>query len=135
MKNLLLAFLSLCLTISGCQQDFDITADYKEITVVYGLLNSSENTHYLRIQKGYLIDGDAFQAGGVADSIYYNDSLLVQIKALPNGATYTLTKVDGNLIGLPEDTEFYSTELALSVQCSFKHHSHLSVNYYQHFQW
>lgn len=110
MKNLLLAFLSLCLTISGCQQDFDITADYKEITVVYGLLNSSENTHYLRIQKGYLIDGDAFQAGGVADSIYYNDSLLVQIKALPNGATYTLTKVDGNLIGLPKDTGAFATQ-------------------------
>lgn len=110
MKNIFALFLLLALFISGCKQDFDITADYKEVTVVYGLLNSNEATHYLRIQKGYLIDGDAYQAGGVADSIYYKDSLLVQIKALPNGATYTLSKVDGNLIGLPKDTGSFANQ-------------------------
>jgi len=110
MKKLLFAFAIVCLSLAGCKQDFDITADYKEISVVYGLLNANETTHYLRIQKGYLIDGNAYQAGGVADSIYYKDSLLVQIKTLPNGATYTLTKVDGNLVGLPKQPGAFANQ-------------------------
>jgi hypothetical protein len=81
----------------ACKQDFDVTADYKELPVVYGLLNPSDNVHYLRIQKGYLLDSDAYPAAGVTDSIYYSDSIVVQLKQLPNGPTFTLQKVDGNL--------------------------------------
>ena len=37
---------------TGCKQDFDITADYIEVPVVYGLLNQQDDTSYIRIQKG-----------------------------------------------------------------------------------
>ncbi|MFN8288114.1 MAG: hypothetical protein U0V74_15265 [Chitinophagales bacterium] len=97
---------------SACKQDFDITADYKEIPVVYGLLNDQENTHYIRIQKGYLIDGNAYNAAGNPDSIYYPDVLSVEISRLNNNgnveAVYPLTRVDGNLIGLPKDPGTFS---------------------------
>lgn len=96
---------------AGCKQDFDITAPYQEITVVYGLLNARETTHYVRIQKGFLIEGDAYAGAQVGDSIYYGDSLLVQIKTLPNGSTYTLTKVDGNNVGLPKDEGLFSNSI------------------------
>ncbi len=98
----------LLITVSSCKQDFDITADYKEIPVVYGLLNQQENTHYIRIQKGYLIDGNALVAAGISDSVYYADSLTVLLKPFfnnsPSGSPFTLHKIDGNLIGLPKDT-------------------------------
>ncbi len=101
-----LAFL-LLLTFSACKQDFDITADYKELPIVYGLLSDQETTHYIRIQKGYLIDGNAYTAASNADSIYYPDVLSVEITRLNNNgnveAVYPLTRVDGNLIGLPKD--------------------------------
>ncbi len=98
-------FVILLITIlPSCKQDFDITSKYKEVPVVYGLLNWQETNHYIRIQKAYLIDGDATIAAGVADSIYYSDGAIeVKLKAQPNGVTYTLNRVDGNNIGLPKE--------------------------------
>ena len=75
----LATLLLLVLFISGCKQDIDLTSDYKEVPVVYGLLNTQDATHYIRVQKGYLIDGDAYAAAGIPDSIYYSDSLVVRL--------------------------------------------------------
>src|SRR5688500_1282174 len=102
-------FAILLFTFNSCKQDFDITAEYKEMPVVYGLLNWQENTHYIRIQKGYLIEGDASLAAGIPDSIYYPDILTVKLKTLPNGATYSLNRVDGNNMGLPKDSGIFAT--------------------------
>src|SRR5947209_3608613 len=106
-RTLLLA-ISLFAFVSGCKKDFDITANYKEIPIVYGLLNAQEFTHYVRIQKGYLIDGNALIAAGVADSIYYPDVLTVKLKAQPNGSIYNLTRIDGNTVGLPKDSGIFA---------------------------
>lgn len=103
---LLILMLSLA---AGCKQDFDITSPYKEITVVYALLNAKETTHYVRIQKGYQIEGDAYAGAAVGDSIYYTDSLKVQIKTMPSGPVFNLTKVDGNNVSLPKDVGFFSS--------------------------
>ncbi|MCS6935223.1 MAG: DUF4249 family protein [Chitinophagales bacterium] len=87
-----LPFLALVCILPSCKQDFDLTARYEEVPIVYGLLNSGESTHYVRIQKGFLIDGNAYTAAAVNDSVYYTDSLLVQLKTLPGGPVYTLVK-------------------------------------------
>lgn len=94
---------------AGCKQDIDLTADYKEVPVVYGLLNQQDNTHYIRIQKGYLIDGNALAAAGVGDSVYYPDVLSVKLLPFNSNGTaagngFSLTRVDGDLLGLPKPT-------------------------------
>ena len=99
---------------SGCKQDFDITASYKEIPVVYGLLNQQDNTHYVRIQKGYLIDGDALVAAGVSDSVYYPDVLTVKLvpytaSGSQLGSSINLTRVDGNTASLPKETGAFAS--------------------------
>ncbi len=109
MKLFRIFLLSVILFTGGCKQDFDITAPYKEIPVVYALLNAKETTHYVRIQKGYLIDGDAYAGAAAGDSIYYTDSLKVQLKTLPNGTVFNLTKVDGNVVGLPKEVGDFAT--------------------------
>src|SRR5437899_1932520 len=99
MKKALLLIAIIVFALSACKQDFDITASYKEVPLVYGLLNQqdSANIHFVRIQKAFLLQGSAYTAAGNPDSIYYTDSLLVQIKTEPTGAIYTLTKVNGDL--------------------------------------
>ena len=98
---------------SGCKQDFDVTADYKEIPVVYGLFNQQDNKHYVRIQKGYLIDGNALLAAGVPDSVYYPDVLNVTLtpytaSGTQQGAIIHLTRVDGNTVSLPKDSGLFA---------------------------
>ncbi len=116
MKTRFFAVLVVLAFIGGCKQDIDLTAKYQEVTIVYGLLSKGETTHYVRIQKGYLVDGNAYLAGGVADSIYYPDNL--QVKLLPfyngyqNGQAFNLTRVDGNTLNPPipkEDGTFATT--------------------------
>ncbi len=90
---------------TGCKQDFDVTSNYKEVPVVYGLLNHTENAHYIRVQKGYLVDGDAVLAAGIPDSIYYGDEITVKLQPLvngtANGSPYTLKKVNGDTLTPP----------------------------------
>lgn len=102
---------------AGCKQDFDITADYQEIPVVYGLLNQQDAVHYIRIQKGFLIDGDARLATGVTDSVYYPDVLTVSLVGYnAQGAkvdSFTLERVDGNTIpGLEKDSGAFANSPA-----------------------
>lgn len=95
-KYAFIAILMLAL-FSGCKQDFDLTADYKETPIVYGLLNQQDAVHYIRIQKGYLIDGNAQIAAGITDSIYYPDVLTVKLVPFlngnPSGTPFTLQRV------------------------------------------
>ena len=36
----------------------DLTADYKDITVTYGILNIKDNVHYFKVYRGYITDGN-----------------------------------------------------------------------------
>ncbi|HLP50400.1 MAG TPA: hypothetical protein VK154_05915 [Chitinophagales bacterium] len=118
--KLIYAFISALVITSfaGCKQDFDITADYQEIPVVYGLLNQQDAVHYIRIQKGYLIDGDARLATGITDSIYYPDVLTVSLVGYnAQGAkvdSFTFERVDGNdpSIGLVKDSGLFANSPA-----------------------
>ena len=96
--------------LAGCKQKLDITApNYVELPVVYGLLNQQDNPHYIRIEKGYLLKGSAYIGAGNIDSIYYPDVLKVTIKGSVNG-NYTLTRVNGNNIGLPKDPGVFASD-------------------------
>ncbi|MBE0652408.1 MAG: hypothetical protein IH594_01340, partial [Bacteroidales bacterium] len=53
--TLLIAFLFL----EQCSTDFDLNAPYKDIMVVYGLLNQNDSTHYLKINRAFLGEDDA----------------------------------------------------------------------------
>lgn len=99
MKKTLLFLVSVVL-LGGCKEDFDLTGPYEETTVVYGLLNSADTVQFIRIQKGFLSDGNAYQVAGIADSIYYPDVLEVKLKTLGGGQEYALQRVDGRDYGL-----------------------------------
>lgn len=110
-KSILIFSLLIILGFAGCKRDFDLTAPYKEIPVVYGLLDVDSTTHYIRVQKAFLIDGDASVAAGITDSIYYSDSVVVKLIGYFNGGrkdSFYLHKIDGNTIGLPKDSGLFA---------------------------
>ena len=64
-----LTFLLVAISIlAGCSTDLDINAPYQNITVVYGLLNMRDSVHYVKINKAFLGEGDAYDFAQIADS-------------------------------------------------------------------
>jgi hypothetical protein len=89
MKNpfrLFLLFLVPSLFVS-CETDFKVIANYKEVAIVYGLLNQNDSIHYLRINKAFLGDGNALTYAQVADSSSFGDNIdVVLIETPPSGS-------------------------------------------------
>ena len=79
---------ALCLTTllaAGCKSDLEVNAPYKNITIVYGLLskNDTNDRHYLKINKAFLGEGNAFVHASVPDSTLYADAdLHAQVEQL-----------------------------------------------------
>lgn len=78
MKKILL-FLTAIIALSSCETDLDIIGEYKDITVVYGLLNQNDTEHLLRIEKAFLGEASALVMAQNADSLYY-DTTKITVK-------------------------------------------------------
>ncbi len=91
-KRLLLCLPFLAL-FTACSEDFQIGAPYKLITVGYGLMNTDDTAHYIRIQKAYYDEnGSAIDLAAISDSSFY----------APNTITVTLREMTGNIISYNE---------------------------------
>lgn len=71
MCRTLLAMVTAATLVGGCSTDLDINAPYKETTVVYALFNQREDTHFVKINKAFLGEGDALAFAQVRDSSEY----------------------------------------------------------------
>lgn len=70
--SITLTFFLILTLFAACTTNFDITADYKPITIIYALLNPQNATQYIRINKAFLGDNNAYTNAQIADSLYYN---------------------------------------------------------------
>lgn len=112
-KWMVAAGLIIAAFINSCTTDFDINADFKETPVVYGLLDASTDTQYLRINRAYLSDEvDGLTLATDPDAIYYGDELTVRIEEYNFGSlvnTYALTRVDGDTLGIAKQPGIFAT--------------------------
>lgn len=130
MKKIILSGLIVvsALGLGSCSEDFTVAAPYKNITIVYGLVNMLDSAHYIRIEKAFLDENkSAFDMAKEPDSSFYKQ-LDVKIKEYANGtliSTTTLDKVDMNLEGYPKDTGIFFT----SPNYAYKTKKTLSPSY------
>ncbi len=98
----------------SCNDKLNIAAPYKNITVVYALLNQADTAHYIRIQKAFMDENQSgIDMAKEADSSFYKD-LSVSIKELNKAGqvltTIPLSKVDLGLEGYPKEAgAFFNT--------------------------
>ncbi len=108
MKKYILHIALVLMIFNSCKTDFDLNAPYKETMVIYGLLNSADDSaQYIRISKGFLGEGNALIMAQQADSINYADILDVQIAEEINGIvqnSYQLERVDS----IPKDAGLFA---------------------------
>lgn len=101
MKKIYYGFLLACsIAFCGCSTDFDLTSDWKDITVVYGLINQTDTAQYFKINKAYLSEStNALELAQVHDSIFYQN-LDVRLLEFNDAGTQTadvqLTRINGN---------------------------------------
>ena len=111
MKKIIFLLSPILLLLSACETDFDVTGDWKEITVVYGILDKNDATHYIRINKAFLGDEDAFVMAAENDSINFSDLTvrLIELNATSGAAgdSFLLeldsTYLENGIFGNPGD--------------------------------
>lgn len=70
----------------GCEVEFSPNAEWKNVPVVYCLLDQDDDTTWVRVQRCYLADGNIYQYGQYSDSINYpQGSIHVALLAYGDG--------------------------------------------------
>lgn len=97
---------------NSCSTDFDLNADFIETPVIYGLLDASTDTQFIRINRAFLSDDiDALTMATDPEAIYYGDELVAYIEEYDLGVlvnTYPLQRVDGDTLGIPKSGGIFS---------------------------
>lgn len=107
MKKLLIIF-SLVTILFSCSTDVDLNADYKDITVIYGLLDKNTDKQYIKVNKAFLGDASVAEMAAISDSFIYK-SADVSIKKYKNGNyVKTIDFVYNDTI--PKDTGFFAND-------------------------
>lgn len=114
---LLLILLPFILTFNSCKTDFDVTADYKDITVVYGILNQNDTVHYIRINKAFLGDGNALEYAQNPDSSSYGANIDVTLEEVAeSGGTNVMNLDTITLTNKDSGTFYYPNHLVYTVK-------------------
>ncbi|MBZ0207137.1 MAG: DUF4249 domain-containing protein [Flavobacteriales bacterium] len=96
--------------LSACNSDLDITAPYKENTIVYAMLDKDSSTQYVKINKAFLGPGDAFTYAQVPDSTEYtDDQLQAVVQEVKNGNVVNTYALHDTL--LPHDPGIFAGPL------------------------
>ena len=99
---------------SSCETDFDVNAEWEDVTIVYGLIDPNIEDQLIKINKAFLGQGDALQMASIADSSNYNPSdLHVKIHRIRQQAFNqydTLSSVTLNDTILDKDDGLFSTD-------------------------
>jgi hypothetical protein len=85
LKKILFCLLVIPLLLTSCKNDLDIIGEWKEVAIVYGLLDPGEEVNYVRVQKAFLGEGNAMIMAQQHDSIYYGEEVTVVLERRRNG--------------------------------------------------
>ena len=71
---LYITFISVsALFISSCTTDFELNAEYDEIPIIFGILDQSVDTQFIKINKSFIGDGDNTSYAAINDSSLYTN--------------------------------------------------------------
>ena len=105
---LLLVLMSLT---HSCETDFTTIADYEDITVVYGLLDSKEPYQYVKINKAFLSETDVMTYAADPDSNQYLYALEVAVEEYSESGNKIATHIlDTTTVYNKESGQFYYPE-------------------------
>jgi len=92
----------MALLLSSCSKDFNSNAPYRDATIVYGILDASDDIQYVKIYKGFLTDENAYEVAQIYDSLYYFDKITVDMEEYSKGRKINTWRLD-TTTSIPRD--------------------------------
>lgn len=91
----------------SCETDFDVTAEWEDITIVYGLLSQNDSVHQIKVNKAFLGDGNLIEYAGIEDSSIYDSDITVKLQELDDNGVRREFGLDTTVIHNKEEGVFY----------------------------
>ena len=91
----------------SCETDFDVTAEWEDITIVYGLLSQNDSVHQIKVNKAFLGDGNLIEYAGIQDSSTYDNDITVKLQELDDNGVRREFELDTTVIHNKEEGVFY----------------------------
>ena len=85
-NRILVLVFSFVLIFNSCSSDFDLNAPYKSVPIVYGLLDQTLDTQFIKINRSYLGDANNVQSASINDSTHYQ-SIVASVREYDIGDT------------------------------------------------
>lgn len=140
--SLLFVIFAAVLAFNACSTDVDLYADYKNITIVYGLLDAKQDTNFVKINKAFLGPGNAMDIALIADSCNYPgklDARILEYRASQGNNHYqktdefqldTITVYDKTpgIFYAPEQLLYYTTHKIKTNDERFKYRYDLYID-------
>lgn len=123
-----LLFILACMACKACSTKIDLYADYKDVAIIYGLVDVNADTNYLRISKAFCGSNDnpinAYEVALISDSSNYPEKLNAYILELKNTSwqhyqptgrklpldTLIIHNKEQGLFYAPDQVLYYTTE-------------------------
>lgn len=85
----LVALIGLALSFQSCKDDIEITGEFEETAVVFGLLNQADSLQYIKVTRAFIGPGNAYEIAKIPDSSYFS-SVTGTVTELSTGRVFTL---------------------------------------------
>ena len=67
-----LGLLLTLLTFNSCKEDIELVGNFKETAVIYGVLDTLESVHFIKINRAFIGPGNALEIAKIPDSSYFS---------------------------------------------------------------
>ena len=107
----------------ACDNEVELSADYEDTTVVYGLINANADTQFIKVNQAFL-DGNtnALSLAQDPDRLFY-DNLDVQLRNLANNQLFpldTISKPKEDGLFTNEKNILYFTDTSLQANTNYR---------------
>ncbi len=110
-KFLLISFVAvLGFSIQSCKEEITLSTAYKETPIIFGLLDQNETIQYIKINRGFIGPGNAFDIAQIPDSSYFENVSGKVEELFNNQVVYTWELRDTLLDSKSTDGVFFAPQ-------------------------
>lgn len=117
----------------SCSTELDINGNKKEVMIVYGILDASTSTQYIKINRAFLGEGNALEYAQIPDSTLYPYLLNVTLDVVnSNGQSVLSAPLVADTVNIWKDGGLFFSGYQTYYRFDFKNYDTLSFTTYSH---